>query len=109
MYNTYCENGKDEQFYKDSAFLTPVNQGPYYVFEYEASAWCTLGGVKVDDSLRVVNSSNEPIQGLYAAGIDAGSLFTAPYYDNEGSALGLSLGSGTLSGKIMADYVNSKK
>lgn len=108
-YNEYCANGKDEQFYKDSVFLTPVNQGPYYVFEYEASAWCTLGGVKVDDSLRVVNDDNEPILGLYAAGIDAGSLFTAPYYDNEGSALGLSFGSGTLSGKIMADYVNSKK
>lgn len=106
-YNEMCANGQDTQFYKDATFLTPISEGPFYVFEYEPSAWCTLGGVKVDDSLRVVNADNEPIKGLYAAGVDAGSLFTAPYYDNEGSALGLSLGSGTLAGRNMATYVES--
>lgn len=107
-YNKMCASGKDTQFYKDKAFLTPVTKGPFYVFEYETSAWCTIGGVKVDDSLRVVNASNEPIKGLYAAGLDAGSMFTSPYYDNEGSAFGLSLGSGTLAGRNMVDYINKK-
>lgn len=46
---------------------------------------------------------------MCAAGKDAGSLFTAPYYDNEGSAFGLSLGSGTLAGRNMASYVASIK
>ena len=101
--------GKDTQFYKDSVFLTPITEGPFYVFEYEPSAWCTIGGVKVDDSLRVVNSSNQPINGLYAAGMDAGSLFTAPYYDNEGSAFGLSLASGTLAGREIVEYLNTLK
>ena len=104
-YNEFCRAGKDEDFYKNRIFLTPVSQGPFYVFEYETSAWCTLGGVKVDDSLHALNADNKPIPGLYAAGIDAGSIFTAPYYDNEGSAFGISLGSGTLAGRIMADYV----
>lgn len=108
-YNEMCANGKDTQFFKDAAFLTPITEGPFYVFEYETSAWCTLGGVKVDDSLRVVNADNEPIKGLYAAGVDAGSLFTAPYYDNEGSAFGLSLGSGTLAGKNMVQYLSELK
>lgn len=103
-YNEMCANGKDTQFYKDEVFLTPVSEGPFYVFEYQTSAWCTLGGVKVDDSLRVVDSNNEPIKGLYAAGLDAGSMFTNPYYDNEGSALGLSFASGTLVGRnIVSD------
>lgn len=108
-YNEMAAAGKDTQFYKDSVFLTPITEGPFYVFEYEPSAWCTIGGVKVDDSLRVVNSSNQPINGLYAAGMDAGSLFTAPYYDNEGSAFGLSLASGTLAGREIVEYLNTLK
>ena len=104
-YNDMCAAGKDDQFYKASYFLTPVSEGPFYAFEYEPSAWCTLGGVIVDDSLRVVDDSAEPIPGLYAAGLDAGSLYSAPYYDNEGSAFGIALGSGTLAGEIMADAV----
>ena len=108
-YNAMCEAGKDTDFFKDAAFLTPVNQGPFYVFEYETSAWCTLGGVKVDEYLRALNKDNEPINGLYVAGIDAGSLFTSTYYDNEGSAFGLSLGSGTLAGRNMASYVAATK
>lgn len=108
-YNEMAAAGKDTQFYKDSVFLTPITEGPFYVFEYEPSAWCTIGGVKVDDSLRVVDSSNQPVNGLYAAGMDAGSLFTAPYYDNEGSAFGLSLASGTLAGREIVEYLNTLK
>lgn len=107
-YNKYCEAKHDIEFGKNPVFLTSISSGPYYVFEYEPSAWCTIGGVKVDDSLRALNKDNEPIKGLYVAGIDAGSLFTAPYYDNEGSAFGLSLGSGTLAGRNMYSYIKSK-
>ncbi|MDO5521811.1 MAG: FAD-dependent oxidoreductase [bacterium] len=106
-YNEFTKNGKDTQFYKDATFLTSVSEGPIYVFEYEASAWCTIGGMKVDDSLRVVDKTNTAIKGLYAAGLDAGSMYSSPYYDNEGSALGLAFASGTLAGLNMTDYVNS--
>ena len=105
QYNEYCEAGRDEMFFKDKSFMIPVSEGPFYVFEYEPSAWCTLGGVRVDDSLRVIDDSNNPIPGLYAAGLDAGSLYTSPYYDNEGSAFGIALGSGRLAGKLMAAAV----
>ena len=104
-YNQMCDEGKDSLFYKSDYFLTPVKEGPFYVFEYEPSAWCTLGGVVVDDSLRVIDADFKPIPGLYAAGLDAGSMYTAPYYDNEGSAFGLALGSGTLAGRIMTEAV----
>ncbi len=108
-YNAMCAKGKDTQFYKNPVFLTSVSKGPFYVFQYETSAWCTLGGVKVDDGLRVISTKNEPIKGLYAAGLDAGSMYTNPYYDNEGAALGLSFASGTLVGRNMAEYIKSVK
>ncbi|MDO5519722.1 MAG: FAD-dependent oxidoreductase [bacterium] len=105
-YNKMCKAKKDTLFYKDKIFLTPVDKGPFYVFEYEPSAWCTIGGVKVDQYLRVLDNTNTPIKGLYAAGIDAGSMYSSPYYDNEGSALGLSFASGTYAGQMMSQYIN---
>lgn len=105
-YNAMCEAGKDTQFYKDPVFLTPVSEGPFYVFEYEPSAWGTLGGVKVDSHLRAVTPDNEPIPGLYVAGVDAGSMYTAPYYSNEGAALGLAMASGTWAAKEISSYIS---
>ncbi len=106
-YNEMCENGVDTTFGKNSIFLTDIDEGPFYVFQYQSSAWGTLGGMKVDDKFRVMNADFEAIPGLYAAGVDAGSIFTTPYYGNEGAAFGLSLGSGTVAGKEMATYVNN--
>ena len=96
-------------FGKNSVFLTKIDQGPYYVFQYQSSAWGTLGGVKVDDKLRVINADFQPIAGLYAAGVDAGSLFSTPYYANEGAAFGMSLGSGSVAGTEIANFIKGLK
>ena len=69
---------------------------PFYIFEYAPSAWGTNGGIKVDASLRALDENNEPIEGLYIAGVDTGSMYSMPYYDNPGSSVGLALGSGVL-------------
>lgn len=42
---------------------------------------------------------------LYVAGTDAGSLFTTPYYDNEGASFGLSLGSGVYAGEVITEFL----
>lgn len=108
-YNAMCAEGKDALFGKNPCFMTPVDQGPYYVFQYQPSAWGTLGGVKVDDKLRVMNADFEAIPGLYAAGVDAGSLFTTPYYGNEGAAFGMSISSGSVAGVEIAEYIKGLK
>ncbi|MBQ7220392.1 MAG: FAD-dependent oxidoreductase [Synergistaceae bacterium] len=103
-YNAYCEAGKDEEYFKSPTFLKPVAKGPFYVVEYEPSAWGTLGGVRTDSSLRVLRPDLTPIKGLYAAGVDAGSLYCQPYYQVEGTAVGLAFGSGIYAADvIMAD------
>lgn len=108
-YNAMCEAGVDSTFGKSNYFLKSIGEGPYYVFQYQSSAWGTLGGVKVDDKLRVINADFKPIPGLYAAGVDAGSLFTTPYYGNEGAALGLSLSSGNVAGTEISEYIKNLK
>ena len=103
-YNAYCEAGKDEEYFKNPTFLKPVAKAPFYVVEYEPSAWGTLGGVRTDSSLRVLRSDLTPVKGLYAAGVDAGSLYCQPYYQVEGTAVGLAFGSGIYAADvIMAD------
>lgn len=98
-YNQMCEAKKDDLFGKSEYLLKPLYQEPFYVFEYEPSAWCTLGGVKTDEFCRLLNSRQQVIDGIYVAGVDNGSCYTAPYYDNEGAALGLALTTGIVAGE----------
>lgn len=95
-YNEMAKNGVDTQFGKDKAFMKAVDAGPYYVFQYQPSAWCTIGGVRVDDELRALDTNHKPIEGLNVGGVDAGSLYSNPYYDLEGAAFSLALNSGRL-------------
>lgn len=101
-YNDMAKKGVDTQFGKDKAFLQPIGKGPYYVFQYQPSAWCTIGGVRVDDHLRALDKDRTPIEGLYVAGVDAGSMYSNPYYDIEGAAFSLALNSGRLAAMNIA-------
>ncbi|BAK45352.1 FAD-dependent oxidoreductase [Eggerthella sp. YY7918] len=101
-YNAYCESGVDEDFGKSAPFLKPVKTAPFYLFEYVPSAWGTNGGVKVDSHLRAMDKDNHPIPGLYVAGVDQGSVYSMPYYTNEGASVGLALGSGVYVAKEIA-------
>lgn len=101
-YNRICEKKKDLAFGKAGYLLKPLEKEPYYLFEYEPSAWCTFGGVKTNDFCQVLNEEGEALEGLYAAGVDNGSCYTAPYYDNEGAALGLALATGIIAGEHSA-------
>lgn len=104
-YNKYCDEGKDEEFGKDPAFLKPVKKAPFYIFEYVPSAWTTIGGVKVDSCARAVDSDNNAIPGLYVAGVDQGSAYSMPYYTNPGACVGIALGSGMYAGQNAAEYL----
>ncbi len=105
QYNGYCDAGRDEEFYKSAFFLKPVRKAPFYAFEYMPSAWGTNGGIKVNASLRALNGDNQPIEGLFVAGVDAGSMYTMPYYDNPGSSVGLAIGSGVLAAAEIEKYL----
>lgn len=93
-YNGFCDAGRDGDFGKSAPFLKPVRTAPFYLFEYVPSAWGTNGGVKVDSHLRAMDANNNPIPGLYVAGVDQGSAYCVPYYTNPGASVGLALGSG---------------
>ncbi|SMP50649.1 fumarate reductase flavoprotein subunit [Anoxynatronum buryatiense] len=108
-YNAFCETGADAQFGKEAMYLTPIKEGPFYITQNQPSGWSTIGGVRVDASLRALNTDNKAIPGLYVIGADAGSLFVSPYYDIPGSYYGLAIDSGVIAGKEAAAYSKGKQ
>jgi len=51
----------------------------------------TLGGLHVDEQARVLDAAGKPIDGLYAAGVDAGGIATGGYASGLATALVLGL------------------
>ncbi len=100
-YNKMCEAGEDAVFGKKSYLLKALKTPPYYVYEYEPSAWCTFGGVKTDAYCHLLDREQNIIPGVYVTGVDNGSCYTAPYYDNEGATLGIALGTGVVAAKAI--------
>lgn len=107
-YNKYCQDGVDAQFGKEAMYLSEIKEGPFYIVQNQFSGWSTIGGVRVDESLRALNDDNKAIPGLYVVGSDAGSLFCTPYYDIPGSFYGLAIDSGSIAGKEAAAYSKIK-
>ena len=86
--------------------LQPIEgEGPYYLFEYNPSAFNTFDGCRTDHLTRALTSAYDVIEGLYIAGVENGSLYSSPYYDVGGTCSGLALASGRLAGQEMAKYV----
>lgn len=102
-YNGYCAAGKDEQFFTEARFLTPVAEGPFYIIESMPAGWLSLGGIKCDGSCQAIDADNQPIDGLFVVGADA-DLFTSPYYA-AGSANGFAVASGLIAGEAAAKAI----
>ncbi len=51
----------------------------------------TIGGMAIDDRARVLDGDGEPIEGLYAAGVDAGGVSTGGYASGLAAALVLGM------------------
>ena len=47
----------------------------------------TIGGLRVDERARVLDEHDEPVDGLFAAGVDAGGISTGGYASGLASAL----------------------
>lgn len=55
--------------------LGPIGTGPYYAIEIFPGDGSTTVGVRIDAQCRVLGSDGSPIPGLYAAGLDANSIW----------------------------------
>jgi len=113
--NRAAAEGRDEAFGRGSAAydrffgdqsvapnpsLGTVRQPPFYAIRIELGDLGTKGGLKVDADARVISSTDEPIEGLYAAGNCAASPF-ANCYPGSGGTIGPAM----TFGYVAADHI----
>lgn len=108
QYNDAIKSGKDELFFSDTSRLLSLEEGPYYAVKFVARNLGTLGGIRINENIEAVDEKGNPIDGLYAAGADAGGMYGKAYVDFEGGTLGFAYTSGRLAGINAANYVTSK-
>jgi len=60
---------------RKSNWAEPLVRGPFRAYPITAGVTFTFGGVKVDTQARVINTTDEPIRGLYASGDVIGLFF----------------------------------
>ena len=103
-YNTACDKGFDDQFYKNARYLRyPVRTGPFYALRGRSFVMATVGGVRVDTMLRALTPDYKVIPHLYVAGADAGGIYQGhSYLPKEGFALGWALTTGRIAGETIA-------
>ncbi|MDR1177620.1 MAG: FAD-dependent oxidoreductase [Spirochaetaceae bacterium] len=106
-YQRMVRQGQDTDFNKAPIFLIPLDQGPYYAVRMEPAIFGTLGGIRVDQFMRVLDAGLKPIPGLYAAGQDASGMFGYPYYETAGSTQGFAYNSGRIAGENASLYTGN--
>lgn len=102
-YNEMCEAGEDTEFAKESHFLYPIKEAPFYATKTGPCLLAVVGGLKVNTDLAVIDENGEAIPGLYAIGNTSGDLYAVDYPINmPGNSNGRCLTWGWLVGKTVA-------
>ena len=102
QYNQAIATGHDDAYAANTNRLVEVKEGPYYAVKYVARNLGTLGGIRINENMQVLDKDFNVIKGLYAAGADAGGMYGKSYVDFEGGTLGFAYTSGRLAGEQAA-------
>lgn len=91
---------------RKSNWAQPIDQGPYVAYTVACGITFTYGGIKIDESARVIDVVGRPMAGLYATGEIVGDFF---YYNYPGGA-GLTRGAvfGRIAGTEAARHARTR-
>jgi len=90
-YNTYAAAGKDLDFGRRASTMAPIVKPPFYLMEVCECQTNTQGGPKHNLYSQVLDPSDQPIPGLYAAG-EFGSIYGFMYNGAGNLAEALAMG-----------------
>lgn len=105
-YNEACASG-DRFFNKDPRFMRPIVGSRFYACRHNPAGYGSLGGIRVDDDLRVMKDDGCEIPGLYACGTDAACMFGDSYcFYMPGTTMGWAINTGRMAGMNVVDYLD---
>ena len=113
-WNQCVEDGVDSQYGRQSDFLFPIKEGPFYIQVNENNVvlgnfLVTLGGLIVDGDQRVLGPDWKPITGLFATGNTTGGRFGWDYFSPAyGVSVGMAITLGRECGKSVAEYLSGE-
>jgi len=107
-YNAACEAGRDGLFNKNPKYLRPIKQPKFYAGRLFPSAYGSLGGIRINYKLEVLNKDYEVIPGFYAVGTDVNTLYGDSYiFALAGNTMGFAVNSGRMAGENAVEYIRS--
>lgn len=105
-YNSFCDRGYDVDFSKDRRYLVPIRTAPFYAIRCMPVYLDTLGGIKINERMEVMDALGKPIQSLYAAGVITSGWMGENYCSElSGSAFSYAINSGRIAGENVARFV----
>jgi fumarate reductase flavoprotein subunit len=108
QYNGFCAKGHDDLFNKDHELLRPIKTPKFYAGRFLPGAYGSVGGIKINDRAEVLNKQWKKIPGLFAAGVDACSIYGDSYvFILPGNTMGFAINSGRIAGESAAAYVKT--
>ena len=108
--NGFCDRGHDDMFYKDRRYLQPLRTPPYYALKCHQAFHGTIGGIKINHHMEVLNQQGTPIPGLYAVGNDTGGWESDTYcYLLTGTAFAFAINPGRIAGENAANCLKGKR
>ena len=109
-YNLACEKGYDPISGKDRRYLEPLRTAPYYAIRMGVDYLDTIGGIKINERMEILNREGDPIPGLYAAGIDTGGWVGDTYcIRTTGTTFAFAINSGRIAGESAANKIFEEK
>jgi fumarate reductase flavoprotein subunit len=108
QYNSFCDNGYDDEFAKNKKYLLPLRTPPFYAALGRQGFDVAIGGIKINHHMEVLNNNDNPIKGLYAIGNDAGGAQGDTYnFGLPGSSFGFALSSGFIAAENAVEYLKA--
>ena len=78
-YNAMYDAQQDTQYGKEAYRLSAIRTAPFYGCWAGASLLTTLDGLCINSRLQVLDTNEEPIEGLYAIGTCSGRYYSGNY------------------------------
>ena len=106
-YNASCDDKHDGLFAKDRRYLLPLRTPPFYAIKGHVALCDAYGGIKINEKMEALDTSDNPIPGLFAAGSTTGCWESESYcYRLTGHLVGFALNSGRIAGENAVKYLS---
>ncbi|NTV88890.1 MAG: FAD-dependent oxidoreductase [Clostridiales bacterium] len=107
-YNSFCANGKDEDFGKEAEQLVPIVKAPFYALFLSRFNEGAVGGIINDNKLRVTDKTGKPFKGLYAIGDCCKGLLKTDDAGGKFGEMPWAMASGYMAGQEAAEYLGGE-